>query len=47
MNTKQPYNRSSQVVMDREIVIHPCKKFRSRIEAIVEARGEFIEQMCM
>ncbi len=33
--------------MDREVVIHPCKKFRSRIEAIVEASGDFIEQMCM
>jgi hypothetical protein len=27
--------------MDREVVILPCKK--SRIEAIVEASGDFIE----
>jgi hypothetical protein len=29
--------------MDREVVIHPCKMFQSRIEAIVEASGDFIE----
>jgi hypothetical protein len=28
---------------DRKVVIHPCKKFRSRIEAIVEASGNFIK----
>jgi hypothetical protein len=28
---------------DREVVIHLCKKFRSRIEAIVEASGNFIK----
>ncbi len=28
--------------MDREVVICPCKKFRSQIEAIVEDRGDFI-----
>jgi hypothetical protein len=33
--------------MDREVVIHPCKKFWSWIEAIVEANGDIIEQMCM
>jgi hypothetical protein len=27
--------------MDREVVICPCKKFRSRIEAIVEDSGGF------
>jgi hypothetical protein len=32
---------------DREVVIHPCKMFQSLIEAIVEASGDFIEQMCM
>jgi hypothetical protein len=34
----------SEVVadMDREVVIHLCKKFWSRIEAIVEASGNFI-----
>ena len=29
---------------DMEIVIHPYKTFLSRIEAIVEASGDFIEQ---
>ena len=29
---------------DREILIHPYKTFLSRIEAIVEASGDFIEQ---
>ncbi len=33
--------------MDREVVIHPCQKFLSQIEAIVDAIGDFIEQMCM
>jgi hypothetical protein len=33
--------------MDREVVIHPYKKFLSQIEATVEASGDFIEQMCM
>jgi hypothetical protein len=33
--------------MDREVVIHPCKMFQPRIEAIVEASGDFIEKMCM
>jgi hypothetical protein len=33
--------------MDREVVIHPCKMFQSLIEAIVEASGDFIEQMCI
>ncbi len=28
--------------MDREFVIHYYKKFWSRIEAVVEARGDFI-----
>ncbi len=32
---------------DREVVIHPCKMFQSRTEAIVEASGDFIEQMRM
>jgi hypothetical protein len=32
---------------DREVVIHPCKKFRSRIVAVVEASGNFSEQMYM
>jgi hypothetical protein len=29
--------------MDREVVIHPCKKFWSRIVAVVEASGNFIK----
>jgi hypothetical protein len=29
--------------MDREVVISPCKKFRSRIEAIVEDSGDSID----
>jgi hypothetical protein len=29
--------------MDREVLICPCKKFRSRIEAIVEDSGDFID----
>jgi hypothetical protein len=29
--------------MDREVVICPFKKLRSRIEAIVEASRDFIE----
>jgi hypothetical protein len=33
--------------MDREVVIHPYKMFLSWIEAIVEASGALIEQMCM
>jgi hypothetical protein len=33
--------------MNREVVIHPYKVFQPRIEAIVEASGDFIEQMCM
>jgi hypothetical protein len=28
---------------DREVIIHPCKKFWSRIEAIVEASWNFIK----
>jgi hypothetical protein len=32
---------------DRDVVIHKCKMFQSRIEAIVEASGDFIEQICM
>jgi hypothetical protein len=29
--------------MDREVVIHPCKKFWSQIAAVVEASGNFIK----
>jgi hypothetical protein len=34
-------------VIDREVIINPCKMFQYQIEAIVEASGVFIEQMCM
>ena len=53
---KQPHNtqaslkaKISEVMtnIDREVVILAYKKFRSRIEAVVEASGNFIEQMCM
>ncbi len=30
--------------MDREVFTCPCKKFLPRIEAIVEASGDFMEQ---
>jgi hypothetical protein len=29
--------------MDREVVIHPCKKFWSRIAAVVGTSGNFIK----
>jgi hypothetical protein len=29
--------------MDRKVIICPCKKFRSRIEAIVEDSRDFID----
>jgi hypothetical protein len=32
--------------MDRGAVILPCQRFLSQIEAIVDASGDFIEQMC-
>jgi hypothetical protein len=50
--SKQPHNtldsfraKISEVMadMDREVVICPCKKFRSRIEATVEDSGDFID----
>jgi hypothetical protein len=53
---KQPHNtltslraKISEIMteMEREVVIHPYKTFLSRIEAIVEASGDFIEQICM
>jgi hypothetical protein len=34
-------------VIDREVVILAYKKFRSLIEAVVEASGDFTELMCM
>jgi hypothetical protein len=40
-----PSAHISEVIADkdREVIIHLCKKFRSRIEAIVEANGNFIK----
>jgi hypothetical protein len=29
--------------LDREVIIHACKKFRSLIEAVMEATGVFIK----
>jgi hypothetical protein len=53
---KQPHNtqaslkaKISEVMtnIDREIVILTCQRFWSQIEAIVEASGDLIKQMCM
>jgi hypothetical protein len=33
--------------IDREIVILPCQRFCSQIEAVVEGSGDLIKQMCM
>jgi hypothetical protein len=33
--------------IDRKIVILPCQRFWSQIEAVVEASGDLIKQMCM
>jgi hypothetical protein len=53
---KQPHNtqaslkaKISEVMtnIDREIVILTCQRFWSQIEAIVEASGDLINQMCM
>jgi hypothetical protein len=50
--SKHPHNSlaslralTSEVMaaMDREVVIHPCKKSLSRIVADVEASGNFIK----
>jgi hypothetical protein len=49
---KQPYNTLASLRdkilevmanMDREFVIHSYKKFWSRIEAVVDASGDFIK----
>ena len=49
---KQPHNSLASLRvkilevmadMDREVVIHPCQKFWSRIAAVVEASGNFIK----
>jgi hypothetical protein len=45
-NTLGPLRAHISEVMadkDREVVIHLCKKFRSRIEAIVEPSRNFIK----
>jgi hypothetical protein len=53
---KQPHNtqaslkaKISEVMTNigREVVILPCQRFWSQIEAIVEASGDLIKQMCM
>jgi hypothetical protein len=53
---KQPHNTLTSLratnsemmtVMDREVVINPYKTFLPRIEAILEASGYFIDQVCM
>ncbi len=53
---KQPHNtqaslkaKISEVMtnFDRKIIILPCQRFWSQMEAIVEASGDLIEQMCM
>jgi hypothetical protein len=33
--------------IDREMVILPCQRFWYQIEAVVEASGDLIKQMCM
>jgi hypothetical protein len=53
---KQPHNtqaslkaKISEVMtnIERENVILTCQRFWSQIEAIVEASGDLINQMCM
>jgi hypothetical protein len=53
---KQPHNtqaslkaKISEVMtnIEREIVILPCQRFWSQIEAIVETSGDLTKQMCM
>ena len=33
--------------LDREVIIHACKKFWSWIEVVMEATGVFIKEMCI
>ncbi len=51
-DNKQPHNTMASlrakilevmVNMDREFIIHSYKKFWSRIEAVVDASGDFIK----
>ena len=53
---KQPHNTLASLKaktsegmtnIDREIVVLPCQRFWSQIEAIVEASGDLINYMCM
>jgi hypothetical protein len=53
---RQPFNtlaslkaKTSEVMtnIDREIVILPCQRFWSQIEAVAEASGDLIKQICM
>jgi hypothetical protein len=48
-NTLGPLGAHISEVMadkDREVVIHLCKMFQSRIEAIVKASGDVFIKMC-
>jgi hypothetical protein len=33
--------------IEREIIIIPCQRYWPQIEAVVEASGDLIKQMCM
>jgi hypothetical protein len=33
--------------LDKEVIIHACKKFWSWIEAVMKATGVFIKYICM
>jgi hypothetical protein len=53
---KQPHNTQASLkakisevmtIIDREIFILPSQRFRSLIEAVVEASGDLINQMCI
>jgi hypothetical protein len=53
---KQPHNTVASLKakilevmadIDRKVVIRACKKFRSRIEAVVEASGEILLNKCV
>ncbi len=53
---KQPHNtlaslkaKISEVMtnLEREIVIVPCQRFWSQIEAVVEVSGDLIKKICM
>jgi hypothetical protein len=53
---KQPHNtqaslkaKISEIITnnDKEVFILTCQRFWSQIEAVVEASGDLIKQMCM